>query len=326
MYRRNWLGTSLMVAGASLVLTLAACGGGGGGNSQITGPTYTGVTTAATIDSTNAEPIGKAAGGAAGQAAGSESASSASFLGVVSDDFSDIPPESFSKLAAQIARQTLEESQTAPSTQSNQTSVSGVVVSSDQLNADTMSSDYCGGSVTVPNNFTVNGSNFDVTMTFNNLCYDNGIDPGVYLNGTMRMISTDSSDTIIFSGFTATMFSGETYSLNLTSSCDSGGFSCTVDFNGGDGNVYRMGNLNVYEGVSGVTISGTFYHPDSGSVTLSTTTPLTFNCAPDSQPDTGELAFSGEAGTSARIVFQSCTDYTFCYNEGMGELCDVGTW
>lgn len=320
MFTHNKLKATLV----ALTLSLSACGGGGGGggSTSVTGPTYTGSTDPAAISSANAEPVGKAATDAVAQTTGAESATGSSPFGITIESSNSVPTAEITRLTTDIARQALVEIQSTSQTET-QSTVTGITITASQLNTELSSNDFCGGSVTVPDNINVNGSTLDLTMTFNNLCFNDGINPQVTMNGTMRIIDTGTSETVIFSNLTVNIAGGETYTLNASSTCDSNGLNCTVDFEGTDGTTYRTGNLTVDENISGVNVSGTFYHPDHGSVTLSTTTRITFNCAPDPQPDTGELAFSGDSGTSGRIIFQGCSNYTVCYNEGSGETCNA---
>ena len=120
---------------------------------------------------------------------------------------------------------------------------------------------------------------------------------------------------------------GAVYTINASVACDSTGSSCAVDFVGSDGKTYRIVDLNVGgNDTSGYSVSGTFYHPDYGSVSMTTTTPITYGCAPLPQPDTGEMSFVGQGATSGRIIFQGCSTYSYCYDEGDGEVCNLGTW
>jgi len=315
MLRRS----KLMALCIILTLSLVACGGGGGGGgTSVTGPAYTGSTTPATVSSSNVEPLGKAAADAASQTVSSEAATGSSLFAVVVESENSIPTAETTRLTVEIARKALAEIQSG-----TQNSVAGMVITSDQLNQEMMSNEFCGGSITVPDNTNFNGSTLDLTMTFNDLCYNDTINPIVIMNGTMRLIETDTSITVIFSNLSLSVGGGQAYTINATSTCDLSGINCTVDFEGSDGTTYRMGNLDVYEGPSGFDVSGTFYHPDYGSVTMTTTTPMTFNCAPAPQPDTGELAFSGDAGTSGRILFQGCDNFTVCYSDGVApEVCN----
>lgn len=321
---KNFRSGALYVA---LTLGLVACGGGGGGGggTSLTGPAYSGSTSPAAVSSTNAEPLGKAATDAAVKSVSSEAATGSPLLNSVSTaSDSSVPTSKLIMLTAKIAKQALVESQNVTQSQL-QSSLLAAVITSDQLNQEMMTDVFCGGSITVPDNTTVSGNTIDVTMTFNNLCYTDGLSSQVVMNGAMRLIETGTSVTVIFDNLTISV-DGQTYTLDASSTCDSSGLNCTVDFEGSDGTVYRMGDLNVSEDVSGFYVSGTFYHPDYGSVTLSTTTPMTFNCAPSPQPDSGELAFTG-VSSSGRIIFDSCLGYTYCYTEGAGpEVCDVGVW
>jgi len=300
MKMKSWLAYYVkLLFVAVLTTSLMACGGGGGGGggTAVTGPAYTGSTTPAAVSSTNAEPLGKAATDAAVKSVSSEAATGSPLLNSVSTSESSLPTTKLTNLSVKIARQVLAESQDVTKSQT-QNSLLAAVITSDQLNQEMMTDVFCGGSITVPDNTNMNSDTLDVTMTFNNLCYSEGLSSQVVMNGSLRLIETGTSVTVIFDNLTISV-DGQSYTLDASSTCDSSGLNCTVDFEGSDGTVYRMGDLNVNEDVAGFAVSGTFYHPDYGSVTLSTTTRMTFNCAPEPQPDYGELNFAGD-GSSGR--------------------------
>lgn len=297
---------------------LSACGGGGGGGggSSVTGPSYSGTTTAVVLDSTNAQTVESDASTVAGDIINSQGAS-APFGAVVQK--TDVPTTDQTNLVVSIVHKAMEQSQ-------GSILPAGATLTYVDLNNQLGSNEFCGGSITYPDNIDPNSPTLDITMTFNNLCFDGGgTYPQVTMNGTVRLIETDTYYTVIFSNVTMTM-GADTFTLNASTTCDSFG-DCTVDFVGSDGNTYRVGSMSVSgDNSTGYYYSATFYHPDFGSVSVTTTTPITFNCAPAVQPDSGELAFVGDGGTSGRIVFAGCTDYTYCVDEGMGEACNSGTW
>ena len=299
--------------------SLAACGGGGGGGGgSVTGPSYSGTTAAVVMDVSNAEAVETTASIAAGDIINSQGASAP--FGVEINP-QRVPDSQITNLTAEIVHSAIAQSPAA-------TMLVGATITSDQLNAEVGASTFCGGSITYPDNVNTGGSTLDITMTFNNLCFvGDGSFPQVTMNGTVRLIETQTEFTVIFSNLTMSISGGETFTLNATSTCDFVG-NCTVDFVGTDGNTYRVGSLSVFgDNTSGYNYSATFYHPDYGSVSVTTTTPLTFNCTSAARPDAGELAFVGDGGTSGRIVFTGCSTYTFCVNDGMGEVCDTtGTW
>lgn len=57
-----------------------------------------------------------------------------------------------------------------------------------------------------------------------------------------------------------------------------------------------------------IEMSGTFYHPDYGYVTLSTSEPLRL-CGSDDYPSSGILLVTGKNGTKARLTCHSSTTY-----------------
>lgn len=312
----------------ALTLGLTACGGGGGGGGgSVSGPTYTGNTDPVALDSTNAEPIGKSAADAAGKAVGAEPATGSSIFAIETESGVSVPTEETTNLTLLIARKALEEIEAAGSGQSSN-SVVGATITADQLNQDMQTNEFCGGSITVPDNTNVQGETLDITMTFNNLCYDDGVNPQVTMNGTIRLIDNGTSSTVIFSNLTMTVEGGESYTLNASSTCDSMG-ECEVDFEGSDGTTYRMGNMSVSgDDSSGYLVSGTFYHPDYGSVEMSTdvSNRLYFNCPSAPQPSSGILNFVGDGGTQGSIEFVDCNSYNYCYDSGLGPVCNGGTW
>lgn len=316
----------LATIGVALTLGLTACGGGGGGGSNgVTGPSYSGNTDPVAIDSSNAEPIGKSAADAASQAVGAEPAT-ASGLFAVELEGTTLPTNETTNLTIMIARKAVQEIQSSDSQQSS-SSVVGATITAAQLNQEMQTSEFCGGSITVPDNVDTSGSTLDITMTFNNLCYDDGVNPQVTMNGTIRLIDSQTSSTVIFSNLTMSIAGGESITLNASSTCDSMG-ACSVDFEGSDGTTYRVANMNVSgDSVSGYLVDGTFYHPDFGSVEISTdlSNRLFFNCT-GPQPSQGIIDFMGTGGTMGTIQFLDCDTYNYCYDTGSGPVCADGTW
>ena len=67
---------------------------------------------------------------------------------------------------------------------------------------------------------------------------------------------------------------------------------------------------------SSLTISGTYYDPDYGYVTVTTVTPLQV-ASTDAWPTAGVLLFTGANGSRARLTFTS-TGYTVEVDTGSG--------
>ncbi|MCI0505579.1 MAG: HtaA domain-containing protein [Gammaproteobacteria bacterium] len=311
MKRIFFRNVNFLSLGMLVLLTACSSGGGGGG---ATAPTYSGVTTPAAVSASNAEEISTTATEATEQAIVSNNASNSNPLGVsiTGSTDSEIPKkvaEIVKKLAAQIQFQNIPAAITISYTE--------------------FGPDFCGGSVTVPDS-AQESTTMNFTMTVNNLCYDapsDGLSQAV-MNGQVQYTGTETTFTVRYINFTVTM-DGQTHTLNLTMTCDD--ISCTYlsDYVGDDGSIYRVENFNVSgDDVSGYTVSATFYHPTYGSVDITTTSPILFNCSPNPQPGSGSLSFTGSGGTSGSITFDSCAGYTYCYDDGVVEapVCASGTW
>lgn len=301
--------TSFIFLGAAITLT--GCGGSSGGGGGSTGVSYDGVTTAATIDDTNAEALGTTATEATSEAITNANANDGtpfSFAASVSNDSSS---SSLAKTITDIAR-------TAAAQMQSQNLPAGIT-----LNATDLGPGYCGGSITVPDDFGQSGT-LNGQMTFNNLCFDDGTNGQITMNGTITFSETATTMTISYTNFSVT-YNGQTETINGTISCDTNTFSCTFssDYVGADGKTYRIADFTIGGSDSvGYTISATFYHPDFGSVTIQTTTPITF--ASTGKPNGGTLEFTSGAATGT-ITFNTI-GYTGSWSDGGNGGSFIGTW
>ena len=304
-----------------LIFSLVSCSSGGdGGSKKITGPTYSGLSTQALITSTNSQQVSISGTDGSSKAVGSENANSAnpfSPLGVVASDSGKLPTADIAKLTIEIAQKAMAQSINLPA---------GLTITAEQLNAESGENNFCGGSVTVPNDVSFDGMSYDITMTFNDLCFTDFVNPPVYLDGSMRMMSDGSTTTVIYDDLVITM-DGQSHTMNATISCDMSGTVCYTDFKGSDGKTYRFAELSVSgDDTSGYTVTGTFFHPSFGSMELATTSPITFNCT-GPQPDAGELSLTGSGGSNATITFMGCSGYSYCFDDTVNPPeCQAGLW
>jgi len=311
-------------------VTLTGCGGGGGSNNPGTGsgsgsgsnvitpggtPTYTGSTTAASIDTINAEEIATTTTESLSEIISSTTANNA-------NPFAISMTSGQSPLSEQIVNIIYGVVQ-------NATLPVGITLG----NTDLMSlvPGYCGGTITVPDDFVGSTSSFSGSMTFNDLCLDEG-NGQVTVSGTVTFVGDTTSITITYTDFSVST-GGVTEIVNVAFSCagiDTPSPTCSLStiYFGSDGQTFQVSNFVITTDASNsYVIGGTFFHPAHGSVDFLTITPVTFNCpAGQAQPDSGELTFTGSGSTSGRIVFDSCTSYTWCFDEGAGETCNTGTW
>ena len=309
---------------SSLAVLLTACGGAGGG-----GPTYTGVTTAADISNTNANQL--VSGAYQNGNYGSKSA-----VAVVSGSdstnridrpralaISDVLTSSLKKIDFAKASSTT----ATGATQSGSVTVSG----------------SCGGSLTA--NISVDDvtGHFSGTVSYSNYC-----ESGSTING-----STNFSGTFNLSGGYIAQYTATLNSLTVQACGESGTTSGTVSmaFNGSTtvtlnielliadnstGKVYWINNLQYTivagAGYTDVSVSGKFYDPDYGYVTLSTSTPLRIY---DGYywPTSGVLNLTGAtgiAGGSTTATFTATpTGYTITADtdgDGVDDYADSGAW
>ncbi|NOZ52179.1 MAG: hypothetical protein GXP08_03385 [Gammaproteobacteria bacterium] len=290
-------------------VTLWGCGGdGGGGNSA--SPTYTGAIDTAKISASNAEVLGITATEAVQQSVTSTTAKNSVPFGL---------SISASPALLQIIRDT---SASIVSNAKARHLPIGMAIHPDEFGPN-----YCGGSATISDEI-IDGDNFSATITYNNICYDDGENERIIMNGTLSYFITETAFSITFSNFSITV-DGITETINATVTCGedlTSICSFSTDYVGKDGVTYRVSDFDVNgDATSGYSVNATFFHPDYGSVEIQTTSPVTFNC-PAERPDSGAISFTGSSGTSGSMSFNSCETYTYCYNEGSGEMCDTGTW
>ncbi|MEW8555538.1 MAG: hypothetical protein AB2605_17195 [Candidatus Thiodiazotropha sp.] len=253
------------------LLLLQGCGGGGGGDgdgSGITGDTtYTGQTSAAIIDSTNAKDI------ASGLASGAQQA-------VVSDLLSE----------------------------------SGIDASDEVCDA--------GGRADA----NTNADETEGTITFTNCAMSDMQGGTIVLDGIVEFSVNTGADTLSMDFNVTVSYLGESETINLTLACSNistASLSCSIrsDFAGIDGRVYRIDDITVSGSeASGYYVSMTLYDPDHGRVDVTTSQPLTYDCA-NGVPGSGMLTLNGGSGTFALVSFDSCSSYTVTV-DGVGTSYD----
>jgi len=75
-----------------------------------------------------------------------------------------------------------------------------------------------------------------------------------------------------------------------------------------------------------MTISGKFYHPDYGYVTVTTPMALVYsNCSGNYLPTGGSLQVTGANGVTATFTPQDCSTYQVCINNGT-QTCQTFNW
>lgn len=261
-------------------LALISCGGGSSSNTNNnnTGSnlTYNGSTSAATVDSSNADKLAVAATGGTSQAIASGNAPVLRSSPVVSR---------LLELSALVGKKLSLANRTA-----NQP-VNGIC-SSGSIDA-TYNADYS-----------------RVTLVYSNCAYSGGYGSSIVMNGTAIYNNySDGSYSIQYINFTAT-YLGETYSLDMTLSCDAyDNCTYTTDYAGPDGRTYRVDGVTVTStGTYSYSVTARVYDPDYGYVTIDAD--VTFGSCAGGVPESGSITYTGSAGTSGSVVFNSCDSFT----------------
>lgn len=313
MLRNKLTNTALLTVLTLFSLSLTGCSSSSGSST----PTYSGKTTPATVTSSNAKTLGSTSGEATKSAVTQDAANEANpFVAAIkithltTSNNTNLIQQALTSLQAEL---------------SNQASLpAGVSISYTDLGPD-----FCGGSVSAPDNFGSNES-LNGTVTLSNLCYDTPLDNvgPITINGTI-VFATTSTEQSITSNITVRA-DGETVSVNMTITCqiDGNGFptSCSIssDYLGEDGKTYRIADFFVSPGNPGVNFVARFYHPDEGYVDINATN-VTF--CDSGKPNGGTITFSGANGSSGSISFNSdCLGYSGDYNDGNSAGTFIGTW
>jgi hypothetical protein len=282
------------------ILGLVACGGGGGSENwdfvpaEPTGLTYTGVTSAAVIDSDNAAEL------ASDAFIGGETGSNLGVFGSVAD----AQPNIVRKIKLYEVVQIFDGALHKIDFNSHCGDLLAVKTEQDTVIGD------CGGSASYAVEMNdVNGA-FTGSMTFTDYCNGNTLISGTA--GFFGQLTVDASDFLNFnlSIDMVNLTSGDqSYVIDGDVSVDVSRPSSTalVDMlmKDSSGEVFWVKDyaLTIFEGVdyADMTISGRFYHPTYGHVDLSTILPVRiFNI--DEWPSFGELQVAGEGGTKARLL------------------------
>ena len=284
-------------------LTLFGCSSGG--DSGVAVPLYSGSTSAAAITLANAEEMARKSTEGVNESVNLTAAGEGIPFAIDISSSND----ALAQKVKDIALKVLDGSTTL-------NLPAAVVMTSDDLNAGSSASFFCGGSVTVPDNVDPNVS-LNFSMTFNSLCFNDGI-TALVMNGTLVFAETATSISISFTNFSVNI-DGTVETFSGIFSCDTSLSNCTIstDFTGSDGNVYRLENVDITgNAISGYTVSATFYHHELGQVMISTTLTISYGSSCGIYPDGGEIMVSGTASSYLSVTFNSDCTYTLQGSDG----------
>jgi hypothetical protein len=285
-----------------MALALAACGGsGGGGESSVT---YTGVTTQAVVTDGNAAELATTA------YQGGNSAGSLALVGVAGDSAGGSGRETARALT--VSRVLEDAVRAARFTSSSSRVVSGAVVSV----SDTLGSGDCGGTASFSGTMNDVTGEFHATFTFSGWCNDGVTVSGrVTASGTIDVNAGELVD-LEFSFTVLTVADGiDTFRGSGTITASFGTseiLTIDMDFESGDGTIFRASNLSIAvsptTGGESVTVIGRVYHPVHGYVDVTTPQALVVLTG-DTFPSSGEILVSGSSGSKARLVALPSTQF-----------------
>ena len=302
------------IIGFTVAFAFIGCGGGGGGGNSggaAGALTYSGVTTPAQVDETNAEEI---AGGAFA-------------TGLIGDGMVGLSVDQ------QIESYHIR----------NFRSVNLPVILSDSLNlVDFTSSSSggvqaavqnqsdiiegsCGGTMSYSVTVDDEQGTFSGSFTFSDYCNDGTtINGAARFNGRMDAVSGN----FIEATFSFDRLSGGELLLDGEIQIDFAATPNVITFNayGQDpisGAVFWIKNysitINEFAGYVEIEMTGTFYHPDFGYVTLSTPEPLVLHDG-DEWPESGTLIITGANDSKAKLT---ANDHLTCWVEVNGDGDDI---
>ena len=311
--------TSLLASALGATFFIAGCSSGGGDSSATAAaPVYAGSTLPAAITPSNAETIGRSA---------TEGVNEAVKLMATGEGLPlfafGVETQYNSTALAYKLRDVAKKALQGATTVNLPT---GAVLTFDQLNAETGGSEFCGGSVIIPDNIDPNAT-LNFSMTFNNLCYDDGI-TAMVMNGVLSFTESADAFSINFSNFSVNI-DGTVETFSGSFSCDMNVFDCTIatDFAGSDGNIFRLENVDITgDNLLGYTVGATFYHHEAGMVTLSTDMAVNYGAC-GVFPASGMISIDGSGGSTMTVAFNSDCTFTVQGSDGSNSFGpDTLTW
>lgn len=298
----------------TLPFSYGGCSGGGGGGDGSAGTSYSGLTDPAEIDVLNAEDL---AGGAFGAGLTGDGMMILN-LGQVPDDnyvgefrsvkvplilchsldlldFTSSPPG-----GVQSAMETVSDTINGNCGGSMSYSVSADTEEG-SFNGNFIFSDYCNDGTTISGRAGFDGRmNVDTSEFLEvNLTFDNLSGGDLALDGNIEIDFTTSPNLITFNAYGQDPASGKVYWI-------------------------RNYNITIAEntGYVEMQMSGTFYHPDFGYVTLSTVEPFVLHDG-DEWPTSGRLVVAGANGSKAQLT---AIDNVYCVVEADIDGDDSYEW
>ena len=305
------------IIGVTVAVTFIGCsGGGGGGNSDgaAGGLTYSGVTTPAQVDETNAEEI---AGGAFA-------------TGLIGDGMVglgvDLQIESYRIRNFRSVNLPVILSDSLNLVDFTSASTGGVQAAT-QSQSDIIEGG-CGGTMSYSVTVDDEQGTFNGSFTFSDYCNDSTIINGAArFNGRMDV----ASGSFIEATFSFDRLSGGELLLDGEIQIDFAATPNVITFNAygqdpNSGAIFWIKNYSItideFAGFVEIEMVGTFYHPDFGYVTLSTPEALVLHDG-DEWPESGTLIVTGANSSKAKLT---ANDHLTCTVEVDGDGDGAYEW
>jgi hypothetical protein len=301
--RSNGFSLALAIMLLGLFFIISSCGGGGGGGG-VSGITYDGLMTQASVTSTNANIIFSAiwnGGSSSGTASLSKASSAENLTGSgAAALFKQMTDRALSDVTSYAARS----NKIMGATQVNETyhgSVSGTLTITGSIDPNTMTGTL---TMTYVNYNDGDGYTTDGTIRFKIDVFDTP--HGLITDGTMSFTlwRTRSANSDI----------SLTGSIRVQESFDNNSDTLTVNVDGRDNSTrdtFRFQNFEettvydsiLYPATGTETISGRVYVRQYGYVEVTTTTPLNYTSSSQENPDSGgPVILAGAGGSKAKIT------------------------
>lgn len=274
-------------------------GGGGGGGAAVSGITYTGITTQASVNMTNGVDIAERAYN------GGEIGSDLGGLGAVQELKTGRPR--YIEIVKAVKEAVIQVDVQAPP---EAVGMGAIVSESDTIPGS------CGGTASYSIQVNTITGEFSGSMNFNNYCSEGTTVSGsAQFSGAVNPAATEEKThfSLTFSSLTATS-GADSITLAGSISCTfTSSTSFTADIEGYEQDnisekVYWVNNYvltcTVYSDYIQFEVSGRFYNPDYGYVELSTPTPFRIYSGNDA-PSQGVMIVSGQNNTKARLTANS---------------------
>ena len=305
----------LLLISALSASMLVGCGGSSGG-SESYGVSYTGLDSAAVIDTDSQDKLQTAAVEVVLSSANSSEGLDSLPLGIEVNTQGSVDTNAI-KLSKDVVLQSIAALSNLP------------VAASETINGS------CGGTM------SASGSEASATVTYKNFCDSEFGSDDLVFNGSAKFSTSGSTITITYSNFTVTglgmdvgisgkvvfvegansdettvdaliTYDGKSVEVSFTEVCTYSPYECTetIRLEGSNGIAYKVEDLVVNENFNSVDVTGKVFEPEVGYVFLNATS-VEFCVADDNsaQLSAGTIVMEDEDGNQLEITVTACGEY-----------------